>query len=62
VATMQKRRLQVNHGDAATVAEWRKEAEGVYPKLRGGMIPAELFDEVRKLRDEYRTTAAGARK
>jgi TRAP-type transport system periplasmic protein len=62
VATMQKRRLQVIHVDAATVAEWRKEAEGVYPKVRGGMVPAELFDEVRKLRDEYRATTAEARK
>lgn len=61
VATMQKRRLQVIHVDAATVAEWRREAEGVYPKLRGSQVPAELFDEVRKLRDEYRA-AAGARK
>ena len=62
VATMQKRRLQVIHADVATVADWRKEAEGVYPKLRGGQIPAELFDQVRKLRDEYRAAAAGARK
>jgi len=30
--------------------------------LRGGQVPAELFDEVRKLRDEYRATAAGSRK
>jgi TRAP-type C4-dicarboxylate transport system substrate-binding protein len=62
IATMQKRRLQVIHVDAATVAEWRREAEGVYPKLRGGQVPAELFDEVRKLRDEYRSAAAGSRK
>ena len=62
IATMQKRRLQVIHVDAATVAEWRREAEGVYPKLRGGQVPAELFDEVRKLRDEYRATAVGSRK
>jgi len=62
IATMQKRRLQVIHADAAALAEWRREAEGVYPKLRGGQVPAELFDEVRKLRDEYRATAAGSRK
>ena len=62
IVTMQKRRLQVIHADAATVAEWRREAEGVYPKLRGGQVPAELFDEVRKLRDEYRATAVGSRK
>jgi TRAP-type C4-dicarboxylate transport system substrate-binding protein len=62
IVTMQKRRLQVIHADAAALAEWRREAEGVYPKLRGGQVPAELFDEVRKLRDEYRATAAGSRK
>jgi TRAP-type C4-dicarboxylate transport system substrate-binding protein len=62
IVTMQKRKLQVIHVDAAAVAEWRKEVEGIYPKLRGGMVPAELFDQVRKLRDEYRATAAGARK
>ena len=62
IVTMQKRRLQVIRVDAATVQEWRREAEGVYPKVRGGMVPVELFDEVRKLRDEYRTTTAGARR
>jgi TRAP-type C4-dicarboxylate transport system substrate-binding protein len=62
IVTMQKRRLQVIHADAAALAEWRREAEGVYPKLRGGQVPAELFDEVRKLRDEYRSAAAGSRK
>ena len=60
VVTMQKRKLQVIPVDAAALAEWRREAEGVYPKLRGGMIPAELFDEVRKLRDQYRSSTAGA--
>jgi TRAP-type C4-dicarboxylate transport system substrate-binding protein len=62
IVSMQKRRLQVIHVDAATTAEWRREVEGVYPKLRGGQVPAKLFDEVRKLRDEYRATPAGARK
>jgi TRAP-type C4-dicarboxylate transport system substrate-binding protein len=62
IATMQKRRLQVISVDEATVADWRKEAESVYPKLRGSQIPADLFDEVRRLRDEYRASAAGARK
>ena len=62
IVTMQKRRLQVIHADAAALAEWRREAEGVYPKLRGGQVPAELFDEVRKLRDESRATAVGSRK
>jgi TRAP-type C4-dicarboxylate transport system substrate-binding protein len=54
IVAMQKRKLNVVHADAATVAEWRKQAEGVYPKIRGRMVPADLFDEVRRLRDEYR--------
>ena len=62
VVTMQKRRLQVIHVDAAGVEEWRKEVEGIYPKLRGVQVPADLFDEVRRLRDQYRTVAAGVRK
>jgi TRAP-type C4-dicarboxylate transport system substrate-binding protein len=62
IATMQKRKLQVIPVDAAIIADWRKEAERVYPKLRGAQVPAELFDEVRGLRDQYRASAAGDRK
>jgi len=61
IATMQKRKLQVVHADPDVLAEWRREAERLYPKVRGSMIPADLFDEVRKLRDEYRSRSAGAR-
>jgi TRAP-type C4-dicarboxylate transport system substrate-binding protein len=49
VTAMTKRGLTLVDADAATVADWRKQAEGVYPKLRGKTIPADLFDEVRKL-------------
>jgi hypothetical protein len=30
--------------------------------MRGKLIPADLFDEVRRLRDEYRELSKGARK
>jgi phosphoglycolate phosphatase-like HAD superfamily hydrolase len=62
VTAMQKRKLTVVHADAAVIAEWRREAENVYPKLRGRTVPADLFDEVRRLRDEYRAPGGGARK
>ncbi len=62
VATMQKRRLQVIHVDAAGLADWRREAESVYPRLRGSGASADLFDEVRRLRDEYRARGAGGTK
>jgi phosphoglycolate phosphatase-like HAD superfamily hydrolase len=58
-------KLVVFHSDAQAVAEWRTEAEKVYPKLRGKMFPEVLFDKVKKLRDEYRASAgakAGGRK
>jgi TRAP-type C4-dicarboxylate transport system substrate-binding protein len=51
-------KLVVFHSDAQAVAEWRTEAEKVYPKLRGKMFPEVLFDKVQKLRDEYRAQAA----
>ncbi len=35
-------------------AEWRARAEAVYPKIRGGIVPAEIFDEVQRLLREYR--------
>jgi len=54
VAEMKKRGLNVIAVDGPTLAEWRREVEEAYPKLRGRLVPAELFDEVRRLRDEYR--------
>ncbi len=54
VVEMKKRGLNVITLDAATLAEWRREVEEAYPKLRGRLVPAELFDEAKRLRDEFR--------
>ena len=56
VVEMQKRKLNVIRLDAATMAQWRAEAEASYPKLRGRVIPADLFDEVVRLHNEFRAT------
>lgn len=61
VAAMKKRGLNVISLDAATLADWRREAEEAYPKLRGRMVSAELFDEVRRLRDEFRAQRGQSR-
>jgi TRAP-type C4-dicarboxylate transport system substrate-binding protein len=61
VVAMQKRKLTVVQADAATIADWRREAENVYPKIRGRMVPADMFDQVRALRDEYRARAQKAK-
>lgn len=58
VEAMRKRGLQVHPVSPEVEAEWRREAEGFYPKIRGTMVPAEMFDEVRRLVTEYRTTRA----
>lgn len=56
VPMMQQFGLNVVHADPKTVAEWHKLAESIWPKFRGSLVPADLFDEVKRLRDEYRKT------
>jgi TRAP-type C4-dicarboxylate transport system substrate-binding protein len=60
VLAMRKKGLNVITPDAVVLAEWRKQAEDAYPRLRGRLVPADLFDEVKRLRDEFRA-AAGKR-
>jgi len=54
VAAMQKRGLVVHPVTPEIEVEWRQEAEKAYPKIRGPMAPADLFDEVEKLLAQYR--------
>jgi len=60
VPMMQQFGLNVVHADAKVIAEWRQLAEAIWPKLRGTMVPPDLFDEVKRLRDEYRKAHPGA--
>ena len=54
IEQMKKKELKVVQLDEATRADWQSEVEAIYPKLRGSYCPADLFDEVKRLRDEYR--------
>jgi TRAP-type C4-dicarboxylate transport system substrate-binding protein len=54
VAAMKKRGLSVQPVGPALEAEWRQAAERMYPMIRGRMVPAELFDEVMRMLEEYR--------
>jgi len=54
IGEMQKRGLNVVKLDEGKLAAWQLEAEKAYPKLRGRYTPADLFDEVQRLRDEFR--------
>jgi TRAP-type transport system periplasmic protein len=62
VTAMQKRKLKVVHADDAVTAEWRAEAERIYPKIRGQMVPNEMFDRVRSLHNEFLAARKGAKK
>ncbi|MBK5290158.1 MAG: TRAP transporter substrate-binding protein DctP [Acidobacteriia bacterium] len=52
--TMKSRGLIVHELTPKLEGEWRLVAELAYPYLRGKMVQAELFDEVRNLLREYR--------
>lgn len=58
VAAMQKRGLKVTTATPEIQKEWTTLAEGLYPKIRGQMVPADVFDETMKLLSEYRTAHA----
>jgi TRAP-type C4-dicarboxylate transport system substrate-binding protein len=54
VDAMRKRGLKVYPGTPELEAEWRGLAEEAYPKIRGRMVPADLFDRVQGLVQDYR--------
>lgn len=54
VEAMKKRGLILHPVTSEIEAVWRKAAEEVYPKIRGTIVPSDLFDEVQKLLQEYR--------
>ncbi len=57
VAAMEKRGLKVDELKPEELEEWRKYAERVHSRIRGDVVPADMFDEVERLLKEYR--AAG---
>ena len=62
IPIMQQFGMNLVKPDSKALAEWHQLAEGIWPKLRGSMVPADLFDQVKRLRDDYRKThpVAGA--
>jgi TRAP-type transport system periplasmic protein len=49
VAAMEKRGLKVHKPSASDEAAWRALMEKAYPGIRGKLVPADIFDEVKKL-------------
>jgi len=61
VKAMLENGLKINHVSPSIEAEWRKIVEDIYPQIRGKIIPADVFDEVRMYRDEFRSSAGPGR-
>lgn len=55
VAAMEKRGLKVTPVTPELEAEWRRVAETVYPKIRGSLVPADVFDETLRILAEHRS-------
>jgi TRAP-type C4-dicarboxylate transport system substrate-binding protein len=59
VVEMKKRGLQVTAViDGEHGAEWRKAAAEFAEKMRGGMVPADIFELALRAREEYRSNRA----
>ena len=59
ITAMKKRGLQVQPASPALLDEWRRFTETVYSRMRGSMVPTDMFDEVLRLVKEYRATGSG---
>lgn len=57
VKAMEKRGLKVTRPTPELEAEWRATAEKAYPKIRGTLVPADVFDQTLAAIREYREKA-----
>jgi TRAP-type C4-dicarboxylate transport system substrate-binding protein len=61
VEAMKKRGLKVHPVSAELEAEWRQVSESFYPRIRGRLVPEDVFDEVLKLVKQYRAQPPAAK-
>jgi TRAP-type C4-dicarboxylate transport system substrate-binding protein len=59
IEAMKTRGLKAIAVTPAIEAAWQRVAESAYPRIRGGIVPASMFDEVKRLRDEFRAAPGG---
>jgi len=57
VEVMKAHGMQVHEVSPAIEVEWRKTAEGMYPEIRGPMVPADFFDRVQQILSGYRSAS-----
>lgn len=54
IKAMEQRGLKVTNPTPETERIWQEFARSVWPRVRGGMVPAEMFDRVERLLADYR--------
>jgi TRAP-type C4-dicarboxylate transport system substrate-binding protein len=59
VEAMRKRGLKVHPVTSEVEAEWRQVVEAAYPKIRGVIVPEDMFDEVVRQLKVYRAAREG---
>ncbi len=59
VEAMRKRGLRVHPVTPEVEAEWRQVVEAAYPKIRGVIVPEDMFDEVVRQLKVYRAAREG---
>ena len=61
IEAMRKRGLQVTPASPELIDEWQHFCEVVYPRMRGTMVPADMFDRVLQLVKQYRQGGGSAK-
>jgi len=59
---MAKRGLQIHPVNKEQQEAWERFSESIYPKIRGNLVPADMFDNVLQLVREYRGTQGASGK
>jgi TRAP-type C4-dicarboxylate transport system substrate-binding protein len=62
VEAMRKRGLKVHPVSPEVEGEWRREVEATYPKIRGAIVPGDIFDEVVRQLNAYRAARDGGKR
>ncbi len=57
IKVMSQHGLKIHAASPEVRAAWKRSAESAWPKIRGTIVPAPMFDEVQRLRDAYRQAA-----
>lgn len=62
IASMQKRGLQVQPVSREAQQAWERFSESIYPKIRGNIVPADVFDDVMQVLRDYRASQGASGK